>query len=72
MEVVGLCHFFGWVLKGEHTVLFLCLCHLGSKARHKATTHNCDSTEGESDVFLLDIVVRFAPEYIDLFSIDDT
>ena len=30
---------------GEHTVLFLCLCHVDSKERHEATTHNCDSTE---------------------------
>ena len=34
--------FFGRVLKGEHTVLFLCLCYVDSKGRHKATTHNCD------------------------------
>ena len=45
MEEVGLCLSFGWVLKGEHTVLFLCLCHVGSKGRHEATTQNCDSTK---------------------------
>ena len=26
----------------EHVVLFLCLCDLGSKKRHKATTRNGD------------------------------
>ena len=25
----------------EHVVLFLCLCDLGSKERHKAATRNC-------------------------------
>ena len=46
MEEVGLCLSFGWVLKGEHTVLFLSLCNVDSKERHRATTHNRDSTEG--------------------------
>ena len=37
---------FGRVLSEEHTVLFLCLCHVDSKGCHEATMHTCDSTEG--------------------------
>ena len=36
---------------GEHTVLCLCLCHVDSKERRKATMHTCNST-GESKKLL--------------------
>ena len=32
-----------------HTVLFLCLCDLGSKERHKAATPNCVPQGGLND-----------------------
>ena len=54
----------------EHVVLFLCLCDLGNKERHKAATCNC-VPQGMGRARHIppqtDTVVRFAPEHVVLF-----
>ena len=53
-----------------YVTVFLCLCNLGSKERHKAATRNCAS-QGMGRARRIppqtDTVVRFAPEHIVLF-----
>ena len=54
----------------EHVVLFLCLCDLGNKERHKVATCNCAPRwEGRARHIppQTDTVVRFAPERVVLF-----
>ena len=54
----------------EHVVLFLCLCDLGNKERHKVATCNCAPRwEGRARHIppQTDTVVRFAPEHVVLF-----
>ena len=54
----------------EHAVLFLCLCDLGSKERHKVATRN-GAPQGKKGPqhtpSQTDTVVRFAPEHAVLF-----
>ena len=54
----------------ERVVLFLRLCNLVSKERHKATTHNgVPQSKGRARHIppQTDTVVRFAPERVVLF-----
>ena len=53
-----------------YVTVFLCLCNLGSKERHKAATRNC-APQGMGRArhipLQTDTVVRFAPEHVVLF-----
>ncbi len=54
----------------EHVVLFLRLCDLGSKERHKATTHNCVPQRIGRLQYTLsqtDTVVMFVQGYVTVF-----